>query len=502
MTILRVGDLDVPPTHGGTDRNPDRPTLGAQVEAWHIILYRSRFHPWQRLVADVLGEIGADGHRHYDLGIVDVMRQVGKTQLVFSTATHSSRRGPRRTFVYAAQNRLAARGKLIDEYVDDTLAGNVFLQDRYSETRSNGRENVRWIDPAAARSQIMITSSSDDAGHGLTKVDDVAIDEAWSHTDMSIVGALLPTQTVAVDPQTLVASTVGDGTDGLLQHYEEVGAASLLDPDTTVAYWKWAAGDDDDMADPAVWRRIHPALGRSVTEARIRSFQQSMPWPEFVRGFGNRRPMIAELGDVDLEQWAHAARQADDVVEADYLVDGILSPAAPLVIVVDISIDRTASSIAAVGPVHVNGVDRLAGVVDRRPGTAWLVDELLRLAGTRAVSYTYADRRAGAGGVIDACAARGLLVHELDAGDVVSFTGEFIDELSVAGIIHNSQPVLDDAVAAARKRPLGDAFAWSKLTSTDADGNLVDISPLVALSAAVGAHRRHHPRGVPLQRIT
>jgi len=45
-------------------------------------------------------------------------------------------------------------------------------------------------------------------------------------------------------------------------------------------------------------------------------------------------------------------------------------------------------------------------------------------------------------------------------------------------IWHIGQPELDEAIASATKRPLGDAWAWSRKNAT------TDISPLVAVTLA------------------
>jgi hypothetical protein len=49
---------------------------------------------------------------------------------------------------------------------------------------------------------------------------------------------------------------------------------------------------------------------------------------------------------------------------------------------------------------------------------------------------------------------------------------------------HLGQPELNDAALIAKRRPLGDAWAWSRKSSTD-----VSISPLVAVTLAHWASR-------------
>ena len=58
------------------------------------------------------------------------------------------------------------------------------------------------------------------------------------------------------------------------------------------------------------------------------------------------------------------------------------------------------------------------------------------------------------------------------------------DAVAEGRIRHLGQPMLTTAVAAARKRPLGDAFGWRRFDNTD-------ISPLVAVTLAWHAYLAH-----------
>jgi hypothetical protein len=57
--------------------------------------------------------------------------------------------------------------------------------------------------------------------------------------------------------------------------------------------------------------------------------------------------------------------------------------------------------------------------------------------------------------------------------------GRIFDAVTNRQVRHSSQPDLDAAVAGAAVRKLGDAWAWSRSSST------VDISPLVAVTLAL-----------------
>jgi hypothetical protein len=477
---LTVEQLRCPPRYG-TAPNLDRRTIGHEIEAHHVLLHqgRHRFAQWQRYVSDVSGELDDNGLRRYLTCVVIVPRQQGKTTWVQAKLTHSTRRSPGRSAIYGAQHRDAAKYKLLDEFADGVLAVNPLYRNAYRPRRSNGSEHIRWIDAAAARSIILIIASNDKAGHSLTKVDDAVLDEAYAHRDLTIVNGVMPTLTHAEDPQLTVVSTVGEGDDGLLQHYQEIGQASLTDPDTTVAYFEWSADDDADRDDEAVWWQVMPGLGELVTVDRIRAMRESMAAAEFDRAYLCRRPRMVDTSDVDLEAFADCYRP--DTV-----------PARPIVLAVDLALDRSHATIAAAGPIE----DRVAVAIERRPGTSWVVDELQRLVANGGIAAIYADRRAGCGGIIDTAAGRGLSIGDIQSADLVSHIGTTVDELAARRLEHTGHPALTEAVQAAKKRPLGDAFAWSKMATP------VDIAPLNAMCLAVGASRRLFPMGRVDGRIT
>ena len=84
-----------------------------------------------------------------------------------------------------------------------------------------------------------------------------------------------------------------------------------------------------------------------------------------------------------------------------------------------------------------------------------------------------------------------VVVDPIGAGDHARACGHFVDRLTAATLTHRAQAVLDDAIIGAARRPLGDAWLWSRRHSA------VDISPLVAvtLAAWAAATRRGGGRG-------
>jgi hypothetical protein len=82
-----------------------------------------------------------------------------------------------------------------------------------------------------------------------------------------------------------------------------------------------------------------------------------------------------------------------------------------------------------------------------------------------------------------------VTVDPVGAGDHARACGTFVDLLGAGRLAHRSQAVLDDAVHGAARRPLGDAWLWSRARSS------VDISPLVAVTLASWAAHTKTPVG-------
>jgi len=452
----------------GTQRS-DRPTRGHHVEASSLLIARTPFLPWQRHVADVANEIDPDtGRLHYETVVIVVPRQQGKTTLLEPQLVTAALRRPDVDVVYTAQDRQMSKRRLIDELADKRLGRRAELAGQYKVRRSNGSEAIRW----ANGSQITTVANTDEAGHGLT-LDLACLDEAFSHDDLTVVTALEPTTVTRPDPQLWIVSTVGDGSDGLLQHFQELGATSLSDPDTKVAYFEWSAGDDDDRDDPATWARCMPALGHTIDPERIRQRRANLTPEVFDRAYLCRRPTTAMSAKLPAGAWIRCANQRPTQID--------LEPH-PVTMAVDVAADRESVSVAVAGiSKQSKRLAVLTHTIESVSGGA--VREIAALVAQLGPARLLADRRAGAGALIDALAIGGVPVEEVTAGMLVTHCGAFFDAVTAGEIEHDSQPRLDAAAEAAISRQLGDAWAWDRRRS------IVELSPLLAATHAVGAYR-------------
>ena len=177
------------PLRGGTQRNPDRRTDG-HIVAKFARLLGTPLLPWQRLVADVAGEIDPNtGTYFYDTVILSTPRQCGKSTLVDAVDTRNSQWGPDRFIYYLAQTGKDA-GDHFKKYLK-TLGSSPLAA---ITTRPYlGAGDLRQ--PFANGSVIMPKSVTKVAGHGV-QGDKITLDEAFSlseETGNTILDGFMPT---------------------------------------------------------------------------------------------------------------------------------------------------------------------------------------------------------------------------------------------------------------------------------------------------------------------
>jgi hypothetical protein len=122
--------------------------------------------------------------------------------------------------------------------------------------------------------------------------------------------------------------------------------------------------------------------------------------------------------------------------------------------------------------------------------TGWLAAEVARLVKTHRPDAVVVDPRTPAGTALPALRARGVRPIEVTSLDAPQAYASFVTACQEEMLRHIDQPELTAALDGAVRRSLGDAWAWSRKSSS------VDISPLVACTFAlwgVAQHPRRRP---------
>jgi phage terminase large subunit-like protein len=236
--------------------------------------------PWQRQVLSVGLEAAGRRPAYRDM-LVSIGRQQGKSSLALSLIIWRLLSEPDLLVLYSAQNRVAARRKLLHTWwpriARSPLAG------RFSLFRGFGNEMLQ----ADNGSRLELLSATESAGHG-ESCDLAVIDEAWVHVDATLEQSIRPTLVTKTAAQLWIISTAGTVKSVWWRGKLDAGrTAAELGTTEGTALLEWAASPDDDPADEATWSRCMPALGRLIDPATVRQDLHSMGAAQFRRGYLN-----------------------------------------------------------------------------------------------------------------------------------------------------------------------------------------------------------------------
>jgi hypothetical protein len=232
-----------------------------------------------------------------------------------------------------------------------------------------------------------------------------------------------------------------------------------------------------DPADPAVWAAAHPTAGVAFPLSVLEGlWGRRTDDAAFERAYLNVWPRPSEAlvaAGLDLALWQAAAKPN-------------LAPVVTA-LALDVAADRSSASLAVAGP-HADAPGRVAVEVIETCRVHELAAAVKRARAAYRGVPVVADSLVAASVVAELRRAR-VTVDPIGAGDHARACGTFVDRLTAGTLTHRAQAVLDDAIAGAARRPLGDAWLWSRRHSA------VDISPLVAVTLAAWTAATRRPGG-------
>jgi hypothetical protein len=309
-------------------------------------------------------------------------------------------------------------------------------------------------------SRIRFLARSRSSGRGFSG-DTIYLDEAFELSDATI-GALLPALSAKANPQLWLTSSAPHADSTVLHRLRNRGHAG---DDPHLLFCEWGNEPDVDPADPQAWRQANPGLGIRILPESVDAELRAMAPEEFAR----ERLGVPDMPDgtdglINMAQWSS-------------LVDEQSQISGPVQIALELSPDRRFASFAAAGRrsdglMHVELVDRFAG-------TAGVVGRAVELF-TRWRSPIIVDPAGPAGSLISLLVEAGVEVHETTVRELTQSVGVFVDVVAQGELRHLGQGPLDAAVAAVRRRTVGDAWAWARASGA------ADVTPLVAGTLALG----------------
>jgi phage terminase large subunit-like protein len=258
--------------------------------------------PWQDEVNGVATEQDAAGRFAYRQVVLEVMRQQGKSVDLLSMMIARALRRPGTQISYTAQTRLDARHRMLDVWWPRIERSKLapFIGIR----RGSGSEALVFKNG----SLLGLVSNTQTSGHG-DNLDLGVIDEAWAQTDDHLEQAMRPAM-MTRDAQLWVVSAAGTEASAYFRGKVEDGRARAeMGVTENGCYIGYSFADDEDPADPAVWRRRMPALGITVSEETVRTDYELMELPEFRRAYGCQWPDVAKpgWGVIGEDTWGAAA---------------------------------------------------------------------------------------------------------------------------------------------------------------------------------------------------
>lgn len=446
--------MSFPAPRFGTPRRELRPTRGALLcDIMRLIGYEP--FEWQQHAADVSLEYDPVTHvPSYRTVGVGVARQNGKTTLVAARVALALI-VPRATVVYTAQDRNLARFKWQEHC--DLLMSTPFAGRVRSYDRVNGREQLVMTNGA----RYLIVTPGERAGRGLT-VDLAVIDEAFSQQSMQLAGAVSGAMAARRSAQLWLLSNAGTHKSMLWRHYTELGRTSIDDPRSSLCWLEWAADDAADAHDVRQWAQANPTLDQphGVTSVALADAAANLDLSTFAREHLNVWAELSTVYGIDPITWA-ACR------------DDAARPGAELCVSLDITPERDHGTLCVAGDVDgrvaIEVIDSSADVV-RLVQTA--VDTAVRWGAPVVI-----DRGSPAANAVPLFERSGCAVRLLTLPDYVRACGDFHDAVVHGLLTHRGDYRLTDAVAAATKRRVGDAWVWQRRAGAD-------ITPLTAATLA------------------
>lgn len=468
--------------------------------------------PWQQLAADIALEIDPEtGDLWYEEVVITVPRQSGKTTLIFALLVWRcvvmARRIGRQMCTYLAQSGKHARRKLQREFIP-TLRGASGLKEvahsratprvrtEWKPSLNNGQEHIEF----GTGSFLQVEAPTETGSHG-DVLDMPVIDEAFAHQSDLVEQAVDAAGITRRSPQLYIISTAGNRRSRFL--WLKVRAGRKLAADQCAGrarasrrcYLEWSVPDDEDWQDEAVWWRYLPALGHTITVARLRAkMEKALANPDLILDEEDEEPGVPGFRRAYLNQWMEVPDIESDGFdpeissvewsacgvaargwEDDNIVGQVAFGAA-------VTADGQTAAIALAGRTpdgHIQGE-----LIEAMRGTWWLerlLTEKVRDNDTRMVAWKNVGATRALVPELKRSAGSTVDTLPINGADWAAACQAFRTLVKDQRFVHLDDTVLDESVAGLRRREVGAGWEF------DEAGAHADPAPALALVAAVRA---------------
>jgi hypothetical protein len=456
--------------------------------------------PWQQFVLD-------QGLREKDNGkwsafecAVNVPRQNGKGGIIEARQLAGLFLLDEELILHSAHELKTAMEAM--RRIEELLMSSDELRPQVKHVRRKAGEECIELKSGA---RLRFIARSKGSGRGMTG-DCNIMDEAMILGE-DAMAALMFTMAAVPNPQVWYLGSSGIGSLsvqlGRLRR-RALTAGETGVPDPSLAYFEWSINphvsecrldctEHDGIDDPRSLLKANPAIGYRLTLEHTMNERLTVGADSFARERLGVGDYPADGGD----SWSVIG---EDAWRA--LADGGSQPADPVAFAIDMTPERSHTSICVAG---ANGEAVHVEVVDHRPGTGWAAGRVAELVDKWKPCALVIDEGGPAGSLIPAVRKAleeiGLSEDEVDelllipkSRQVAAACGQFYDGVAEQRIVHLDQAPLATALAGADKRPIGDGWAWARR------GVGVDISPLMGVTFAAWGHAERadeEPEGAP-----
>jgi phage terminase large subunit-like protein len=455
-----------PPTTSGKLSDVARHVVlpsGLTSTGWPAVRDKSRelgirFDPWQDGAGRIILAKRADGSYATSVGgvVMSIPRQVGKTFLLGAVVFALCLLFPGLTVIWTAHRlRTAAetfsfmqgmtRRKKIAPHVEKVVLGS-------------GDEEIQFRNG----SRILFGARERGFGRGFSMVDVLVFDEAQILTENAI-DDMVPATNQAPNPLLLFTGTPPKPTDPG-EVFAEKRAKALGGSSDGMAYIEFSADEDAQADDPKQWEKANPSYPHRTSAQAIMRMRENLTDDSFMREALGVWDTSKTKMVIDSISWGLAADAASMAIDR-------------LALAVDVAPDRSVASVSFAGQ-RADGLWHVE-LDEHRAGTGWLPAWVAARCERNRIRAVVIDGKSPAASMIEDLRAAGVKVTTTSAGDMAAACGQLFDGVMEGRVRHTDQPQVNVALSVARKRPLGDAWAWNRKSAES------DITPLVACTLAL-----------------
>ncbi|WP_103061578.1 hypothetical protein [Actinomyces qiguomingii] len=325
--------------------------------------------------------------------------------------------------------------------------------------RTNGQEAI-VLDNGGS---VEFVARSKGSARGFT-VDTIVADEAQDFGE-DAMEALRSTNAAGPqqNPQLILTGTPpGPKADGEI--FRRFRASALSGSSDTTCWAEWSAPNDADYDDEKTWATANPGYGIRISRDTIMDERGDLSEEGFARERLGMWDEVSTNAVIDAATWLRCADMASNPVDR-------------LALAVDVQPGRESGSVAVAGQ-RSDGRWHVE-VIDNRNNVGWIVDRVAGIYARQRIRTVVIDKRGPAASLVEPLQKKGLKVTTTDAAEMAAACGSFYDAVMEDTLRHLDTPVLNSALAVARKRSLGDAWAWHRKNAA------ADITPLVACTLAL-----------------